>query len=348
MFWHNSGRPRSPAWLRNWRPWGSATWTSSRADHATSYQELERLCRLLDRPILRRSTRSSPYQRADLPTVGAATRGLITGAMAAAHPDVRKEALRNLHRDQYANNTWNTRDSRWNLWTRLAQQWGLPPLPITTDLVNAIGASLKQGRYRSAPQVFSMARQQHVTLVKQLSMDIELLIKQTLRSIERGLGPPTLKDAFTVEDLASNSGPTPPHWIDDTYDCTLATIVCCWWMLRGIEVAAAKREHVWFETTPFGRMAFFTLPCHKTDTIGMCVARSHPCMCADGLAHLCPYHTLEQYIIRTTTQRGTVGTEESFLFPGLNGGATTHEETIQVFRAAIEATSRHRRRSSAW
>ena len=205
---------------------------------ATLYQELERLCRL-DRPIPRRSTMSSPYQRADLPTVGAATRGSITGAMAAAHPDVCEEALRNLHRDQYANNTRNTRDSRWNLWTRLAQQWGLPPLPITTDLVNAIGASLKQGRYRSAPQVFSMARQQHVTLVKQpLSMDIELLIKQTLRSIERGLGPPTLKDAFTVEDLASitchpHSGPTPPHWIDDTYDCTLATIVCCWWMLRG-------------------------------------------------------------------------------------------------------------------
>ena len=54
---------------------------------------------------------SSPYQRADLPTVGAATRGSITGAMAAAHPDVREEALRNLHRDQYANNTRNTTDT---------------------------------------------------------------------------------------------------------------------------------------------------------------------------------------------------------------------------------------------
>ncbi|CAE7586574.1 unnamed protein product, partial [Symbiodinium pilosum] len=38
-----------------------------------------------------------------LPTVGAATRGSITGAMAAAHPDVREEALRNLQsiRQQY-------------------------------------------------------------------------------------------------------------------------------------------------------------------------------------------------------------------------------------------------------
>ena len=147
---------------------------------ATTYQELERLCHLLDRPIPRRPTPRSPYQRTDLPTVGAATRGSITGAMAAAHPEAREEALRNLHRDQYANNTRNTRDLRWNLWTKLVT---CHPHP----------------------------------------------------------------------------GPTQPHWIDDTYDCTLATIVCCWWMLRGIEVAAAKWEHLWFETTPFGRMAFFTL-----------------------------------------------------------------------------------------
>ena len=78
-----------------------------------------------------------------------------------------------------------------------------------------------------------------------------------------------------------------------------------------------------FETTPFGKMAFFKLPCHKTDTIRMCITRSHPCMCADGLSHLCPYRTLEQFIIRTTTQRGTVGAEDSFLFPGANCGAVT-------------------------
>ena len=121
-------------------------------------------------------------------------------------------------------------------------------------------------------------------------------------------------------------------------NCTLATVVCCWWMLRGIEVAASRLEHFWFETTPFGKMAFFTLPCHKTGAIGMCITRSHPCMCADGLSRLCPYRALEQFIIQTTTQRGTIGAEDCFLFPGANCGAITHEETIQVFRAAIEAT----------
>ena len=84
-----------------------------------------------------------PYQRPDLPTVGAATRGSITGATAAAHPEAREEALRNLHRDQYANNTRNTGIHG----GKLAQQWGLPPLPITIDLVNAIRAGLKQGAW---------------------------------------------------------------------------------------------------------------------------------------------------------------------------------------------------------
>ena len=105
---------------------------------ATTYPELERLCQLLGRPIPKRPAPRTPYQRQDVPVVGAATRGSITGAMAAARPEAREEALRNLHRDQCANNTRNTRDSRWNLWTRLAQQWGIPPLPITIDLVNAI------------------------------------------------------------------------------------------------------------------------------------------------------------------------------------------------------------------
>ena len=100
---------------------------------ATTYPELERLCHLLGRPIPKRPAPRTPYQRQDVPVVGAASRGSITGAMAAAHPEAREAALRNLHRDQYANNTRNTRDSRWNLWTRLANNGAslLYPSPLT-------------------------------------------------------------------------------------------------------------------------------------------------------------------------------------------------------------------------
>ena len=69
-------------------------------------------------------------------------------------------------------------------------------------------------------------------------------------------------------------------------------------MLWGIEVAASRFSNVWFETTAFGKMAFFTLPCHKTNTVGMRISRSHPCTCSDNLAALRPYHSLEAFIRR--------------------------------------------------
>ena len=50
------------------------------------------------------------------------------------------------------------------------------------------------------------------------------------------------------------------------------------------------------------------------------------------------YHTLEHFIVRATRQRGVVGAEESFLFPGLTNGSIAYVETIQVFHKAIEAT----------
>ena len=173
-------------------------------------------------------------------------------------------------------------------------------------------------------------------------MDIEQQITMSIRSIERGLGPSTLKDAFIVEDLAAttDSSITPPtpveHWAEYLYDCVLVAIICCWWVLRGIEVAAAKFTDVWFETTTFGRLAFFTLPCHKTDTVGTCVTRSHPCTCSDNMAALCPYHALDTFI-RRNHRPGTERTDE-YLFYGRRGGPITHLETIEVFRKAIAST----------
>ncbi|CAE7476622.1 unnamed protein product, partial [Symbiodinium pilosum] len=306
---------------------------------APEQRDLEAFCRLLGRSIPKRTTEIRTRGRRDLPVVTSSTRGSIIGALEAAAPAVQQEAIQNLVRDQYANTTRNTRDSRWNLWTRLATSWKLPPLPITAELVQAIASSLKRGRCRSSAQVFSMARQQPGC---RLSADIEQQITMCIRSIERGLGPSTLKDAFIVEDLAAttDSSTTPPpaedHWAEYLYDCVLVTLICCWWMLRGIEVAAAWFSNVWFETTAFGRLAFFTLPCHKTDTVGMCITRSHPCTCSDNMAALCPYHALDTFIRRN--HRPTTDRNDEYLFYGRRGGPITRLETIEVFRKAIAST----------
>ena len=93
---------------------------------------------------------------------------------------------------------------------------------------------------------------------------------------------------------------------------------------------------MWFETTTFGRLAFFTLPCHKTDTVGTCITRSHPCTCSDNMAALCPYHALDTFI-RRNHRPGTDRNDE-YLFYGRRGGPITHLETIEVFRKAIAST----------
>ena len=141
---------------------------------APEQRDLEAFCRFLGRSIPKRTTEIRTRGRRDLPVVTSSTRGSIIGALEAAAPAVQQEAIQNLVRDQYANTTRNTRDSRWNLWTRLATSWKLPPLPITAELVQAIASTLKRGRYHSSAQVFSMARQQHVAHTGcRLSADIE-------------------------------------------------------------------------------------------------------------------------------------------------------------------------------
>ena len=179
---------------------------------APDQRDLEAFCRLVGRSIPKRATEIRHRGRRDLPVATSATRGSIIGALEAATPAVQQEAIQNLVRDQYANATRNTRDSRWNLSTRLATSWKLPPLPITAELVQAIASSLKRGRYRSSAQIFSMAPQQHVAHTGfRLSADIEQQITMSIRSIERGLGPSTLKDAFIVEDLAAPQQTAPLH-----------------------------------------------------------------------------------------------------------------------------------------
>ena len=150
---------------------------------ATEQRDLESLCHMLDRPIPRRTLQHRSRHRRDLPNVEASTRGSIVGALAASAPGMQQVAIQNLVRDQYANNTRNTRESRWQLWTRLATSWRMAPLPITSELVQAIASSLRHGRYRSSAQIFSMARQQHIAHTgHRLPDDIEQQIKLRSRT----------------------------------------------------------------------------------------------------------------------------------------------------------------------
>ena len=70
------------------------------------------------------------------------------------------------------------------------------------DVIEKVSASLKEGGYRSARQYFARARREHVLQMQvELPPEVLLEMRDALRSIERGIGGPALKDAFRFEDL---------------------------------------------------------------------------------------------------------------------------------------------------
>lgn len=92
--------------------------------------------------------------------------------------------------DFYAPSCQDSRQSLWKTWCTIAKAWDLLPLPITDELVLAIGASLKHGGYRSSKNYFSRAQQKHeVILQNHCQKGHFALIAKVTRSINRGIGP---------------------------------------------------------------------------------------------------------------------------------------------------------------
>ena len=141
--------------------------------------------------------------------------------------------------------TQDPRGSQWKTWCTIAHAWGLLPIPITDELVLAVGASLKYGGYRSSKNYFLRAQQEHRDNIDTPLSDRTLaLITRVTRSINRGIGPTPLKDSFELE-LFHTPLPTdetdPGVWYLHTETARDITTLCCWWLLRGIEAALHMR-----------------------------------------------------------------------------------------------------------
>ena len=203
-----------------------------------------------------------PVPRSDFPKLEPRGRGSLKRAIGAAFPNCRSSSIAALQDDFYANSSQASQASLWNTWTTLATAWGLPPIPITRELLLSVGASMKHAGYRSHKNYFYKAAQVHrETLGQDIPIDLHLLMQKILRSIKRGQGPTPFKDAFELElfhvplqrrlDI-TRSG----DWFNDRFAARDITLIACWWMLRGIEAAAAR-----FQTHLVTSRDLFTLPC---------------------------------------------------------------------------------------
>ena len=212
--------------------------------------------------------------RPDLPVIYPGGRGSIKRALDLTVTDRDQSLIARLEDDMYAQSSKKPREALWKTWCSMASAWNLPPVPLTEELVVKVGASFKAGHYKSPQNYFSRALQEHRQLTKQHPTPfVQSLIKNVIRSITRGTGPTAFKDSFEVELLnraydLNSLRREPHHWSEDPSHSRDATLICCWWLLRGIEAAAASTKHVWRQNTRDERTTFITLPVQKNDTTG--------------------------------------------------------------------------------
>ena len=280
-----------------------------------------------------------PPVRRDIQPYHTTRHGSLNRAIAAGAPTSREQALQLLEDETYAPSSRDPRVARWKTWCQIANSWDMPPAPLTVKLVKAAGASFKAGGYRSFQNYYTQARQEHRRLTgEDPAADIEQAITDVSRSIRRAQGPTPFKDSFQLELLSADQFPVDQ---DDGLDSIAyardVTIIGCWWLLRGLEVASAQVHHLWTQQTALGKRTYLTLPIQKNDITGMCVTRSHPCTCP-ALSRLCPHHAAQRHMRRLHRHLGRTPPGDYPLFPGPDGQAIPKADVIELFRKVIGLT----------
>ena len=234
-------------------------------------------------PSLAAGTAPLPGLRRDAPGRREYARGRVPDLDTAEARELAKEALL---ADVYAASARQSITSRLATAKVLLAQWDLTPIPISADVVLALGASLKAGGYRSAALYLSAVkvhseRQGFIT-----SNVVERLIKDTVRSCERGQGAPKQAAALPLERLHLLPSEDSP-WVEGgPVGPAQAIVAGAWWLTREIELSCTRAIHVSLAGDPAtagALVATWHLPASKADARAAGVSRTHGCACGRGL-----------------------------------------------------------------
>ena len=234
--------------------------------------------RLFNRSVVRAQS------RAEAPVVHPYQRGSRQAAAAVQGEGALAKADEAFQEDKFAKSSRGPRESRWKLWCSLAEQRNLPPLPVTVDLIDKVGALLKQARYRSAAQYYSVAKSEHRAHGHDWPASLDHAVAQAVRSITRGMGPSSAKLDFPLEvcsrsfdgDVvrAYSTLQVPEHArIEAPAD---TGIVASWFLLRGLEISSVVCEDIAFARDGLVKLH---LPVSKVDPTARGCHRSHACIC---------------------------------------------------------------------
>ena len=267
-------------------------------------------------------SRGAVRTRRDLPVLRHSSGGSMQKALAAALPQNREAALREFRNDIWARSNTRSQDSRWKSWCKICWEWNVSPLPLTPEVIEKVSASLKAGGYKSVRQFFSRARREHiVSTCLQVPPEVELSMKDAVRSLERGLGGPALKEAFRREDIKLA--------VKSRDECGVAALIALgiWFLLRELEIAALRVRDIVIDIDQ--KTVSLTLSASKTDTVGNSVVRTHKCYCSFVDKGMCPYHASLKFLPHMPKDPAPP------LFSSGAGQPLAKQEVINIIRSVL-------------
>ncbi len=276
--------------------------------------------------------------RSDAPVVQRSTGGRLPSEL--TDPDARRQALAQLEADVFSRSNLHVVEAKLRTITRILEFFGLAALPPSREVIWALGAGLKKGRYRTARSYLSQYKGLCNRAGFSLS-DVELrAITDAARSCERGLGGPVRALGLPFQRLSELDGGWKPWFPSGPFGTRNFLIAGSWFLLRETEAAAAAISDI--EVSSDGRSVRWHLPVSKTDQAARGVARTHLCSCPPNSFWCgCPVHAILDQVMALRRQfpawfgpdGETLGRKP--LFPSATGlGISKAAATEAIRRAA--------------
>jgi hypothetical protein len=236
----------------------------------------------------------APLSRRDAPVIRHTKRGRIDLALdATLSGETKLQALKTLEQDEYAKNSKVARESIWNSYQLLHVSWfgkQVPVLPMTATKINAIGAMLKQGMYRSPQVYFDKARDTHIDDGYEWTPGLSRRIRKVIRSVTRGMGPSRQTFDIDLQDVASQRFPDTPLCTGGPIGPKNCYIAGSFFMTREVELSLAVWEHIDIDWKSM--KVTWNLPASKTDPMALGKRRTWGCVCEGDLSKPCGFHAL--------------------------------------------------------
>ena len=245
-------------------------------------------------------------------------------------------AIQALKKARLAPTTWNSQRVRTNWWRERCRERGIPPVPVTVDMVDLAGALLNKGEYKSSRQYLSAIKRLHIKAGHQWSEQHALASLDARRACERGMGPDEQADPLPIEDIIDIEEGAVRAAIKSTWPAVGldAVVVSCAWLLREIESSVARCCHVELFEAPQGSTgcgwARWTLPSSKTDQKALGVKRSLACACP---SRLCPVAAMRRVVLVSRTMSRAKNRSERLgvLLPRRDGRGLAKKNVVSFY-----------------